>query len=92
MFASANDHHGGGKNGVWIKATAINQGLMLKDSPDRFFFPPYVGKGGWIGVWLNSRTRWGELRGLLEDAYRMTAPKRPLAPQKPIPPKRKSRG
>ena len=49
MFASAADHHGGGRNGVWVKAKAVNQQLMLAHAPDRFFFPPYVGKSGWGG-------------------------------------------
>ncbi len=83
MFAGAENHHGGGRNGVWLKATAINQQLMLKAAPDRFFFPPYVGKSGWIGVWLDSRTKWGELRELLTDAHAAIAPKRLLAAPKP---------
>jgi hypothetical protein len=75
MYASASDHHGGGRNGVWIKATATNQQLMLKHAPKRFFFPPYVGKSGWIGVFLDAKTDWDEVASLLEDGYRMTAPK-----------------
>ena len=40
MFASANDHHGSGRNGVWVKATKVNQELMLVHAPKRFFCPP----------------------------------------------------
>jgi hypothetical protein len=75
MFADKSDHHGGGRNGVWVKATAMNQQLMLKHAPKRFFNPPYVGKSGWIGVYLDDGTDWEELPGLLEDAWRMTASK-----------------
>ena len=83
MFAAASDHHGGGRNGVWLKTSAINQQLMLKAAPDRFFFPPYVGKSGWIGVWLDSRTKWGELKEMLADAHASIAPKRLLTNAKP---------
>jgi hypothetical protein len=79
MHASANTHHGGGRPAVWIKATPDNQDLMIRSAPDRFFVPPYVGVGGWIGVWLDGAVDWSELADLLRDAYRMTAPKRLLA-------------
>jgi hypothetical protein len=32
---------------------------MLRARPDRFFYPPYVGKGGWIGDdWALSAPKW----------------------------------
>jgi hypothetical protein len=77
MYASENSHHGGGRPGVWVKATRASQDLMVRDSPERFFVPPYVGPSGWVGVWLDPReTDWEELAELLRDAYRMTAPRR----------------
>ena len=79
MYASAANHHGAGRSAVWIKATAENQSLMVQNSPKRFFVPPYVGPSGWIGVWLDDGPDWRELRELLEDGYRRTAPKRLLA-------------
>jgi hypothetical protein len=79
MYAHANTHHGSGRNAVWCKAKPINQGLMIKAAPDRFFSPPYVGPGGWIGVWLDGDVDWDELLGLLTDGYRMAAPKKLLA-------------
>jgi hypothetical protein len=76
MWASRETHVGkDGRDGVWIKATAMNQQLMLKHSPRRFFYPPYTGKSGWIGVYLDPKTDWKEVASLLEDGYRMTAPK-----------------
>jgi hypothetical protein len=76
MYASKETHVGkDGRDGVWVKATAMNQQFMLKHAPKRFFFPAYVGKSGWIGVYLDPKTDWSELADLLEDAYRMTAPK-----------------
>jgi hypothetical protein len=79
MSAQANNHHGGGRHAVWCKAKAVNQRLMIDAAPKRFFSPPYVGPSGWIGVWLEGDCDWNELKDLLRDAYRLTAPKKLLA-------------
>jgi hypothetical protein len=79
MYAAPNNHHGGGKTAVWVKATPVNQRLMVEAEPDQFFVPPYVGPSGWVGVWLEDSCDWDGLRGLLRDAYRMTAPKKLVA-------------
>ena len=79
MYAQANNHHGGGKNAVWCKASAVNQRLMVEAAPDRFFVPPYVGPSGWVGVWLEEKCDWPELADLVRDSYRMIAPKKLLA-------------
>jgi hypothetical protein len=79
MYADAGDHHGGGHYAAWVKAKAVNQRLMIDAAPNRFFSPPYVGPSGWIGVWLESGCDWDELRDLLKDGYRMTAPRKLLA-------------
>jgi hypothetical protein len=76
MYASAATHHGAGRPAVWVKATPANQESLVAAEPRRYFVPPYVGPSGWVGVWLDRRPRWGELDGLLRDAYRRTAPKR----------------
>jgi hypothetical protein len=34
MFAAASDHHGAGRNGVWLKAAPGNQQLMVRDAPE----------------------------------------------------------
>jgi hypothetical protein len=78
MYAAANNHHGGGRPAVWMKAAPGNQELMVRAAPDRFFRPPYVGPSGWVGVWLDGAVDWEELTGLLEDSYRMTAPRKLL--------------
>lgn len=78
MYADAGNHHGGGRPAVWIKAAPGNQALMIRSAPARFFVPPYVGPSGWVGVWLDGAVDWDELAGLLEDAWRLSAPKRLL--------------
>jgi hypothetical protein len=84
MYA-ANSHHGDGRNGVWCKAAAINQRLMVEAAPERFFVPPYVGPSGWVGVYLDRDVDWDELKDLLWDAWRMTAPRKLLAKFRPVP-------
>jgi hypothetical protein len=76
MYANAATHHGSGTNGVWLKAAPGNQDLMIRAAPDRFFVPPYVGPGGWIGVRLDAGVDWDELTMLVRDAYVLVAPKR----------------
>jgi hypothetical protein len=80
MYAAVG-HHTAGRPAVWIKAAPGNQPFMVAHRPDRFFVPPYVGTSGWVGVWLDAAD-WDELRELLADAWRLTAPKR-LAAQLP---------
>ncbi len=76
MFASAGNHHGGGRNSVWCKAAPGNQELMIGVAPDRFFKPPYVGPSGWIGVWLDGKVDWAEVGELVKDSYLLVAPKK----------------
>jgi hypothetical protein len=75
MYADPNDHHGGGRPAVWVKAAPGNQQLMIAANPERFFSPPYVGKSGWVGIWLDRSPDWKEVTELLRDSWRMTAPK-----------------
>lgn len=80
MYSDPSDaQHSGGRPGVWLKAAPGNQELMVRDRPERFFVPPYVGPSGWIGVWLDKRVSWKEVTQLVEDSYRLVAPKRSLA-------------
>ena len=76
MHASATSHHGGGRPAVWIYATHVEQDLVLRARPDRYFKPPYVGPSGWIGAWLDRSPPWGELTELLRGGYRQRAPKK----------------
>jgi hypothetical protein len=77
MFSHANDHqHSGGRFGVWLKAAPGNQQLMVRDDPDRFFVPPYVGPSGWIGVRLDKDPPWDEIAQLIEESWRLIAPKK----------------
>lgn len=79
MYAEANNHHGDGRESVWLKAARGNQELMVRAAPKKFFVPAYVGPSGWIGVYLDDTPDWDELDELLRDGYRLVAPKKLLA-------------
>lgn len=68
-------HGVNGRLGVWCKAPAGAQAILVEAAPDRFFRPPYVGSKGWIGIWLESPD-WAEVADLVGRSYAMTAPKR----------------
>jgi hypothetical protein len=78
MFASAKTHHGRGRPAVWFKATPADQARMIEVAPECYFVPPYVGKSGWVGAWLDNVADWDELAEFLRDAYRSIAPRRLL--------------
>ena len=71
-----NNHHDAGHIAVWCKAPPGVQEILVSADPKKFFRPPYVGHKGWIGVRLDGKVDWEEVADILEDSYRMTAPKR----------------
>ncbi len=75
MYADANDHHGGGRPGVWVKSTHVNQDLLLRQQPGRFFKPPYVGPSGWVGIYLDKRPSWKVVAEIIGDGYSLIAKK-----------------
>ena len=76
MFAMfVNDHHGDGRIALWLDAPAGDQELLVAVDPVRFFVPPYQGPFGWIGVRLDLDPDWDEVRELVVDAWRTSAPK-----------------
>ena len=52
MFA--NNHHNDGHIAVWVAASPGVQAELVHSSPEKYFVPPYVGKGGWIGIELDA--------------------------------------
>jgi hypothetical protein len=69
------NHHESGRLAVWCAAPAGAQAAMVEEDPERFFVPPYVGHRGWLGVRLDVRVDWDEIAAIVEDAYRVIAPK-----------------
>lgn len=72
------DHHGDGRLALWVGAPAGVQAQLVEEEPDRFFVPPYVGPRGWVGVRLDRAVDWDEIAQIVEDSYRLVAPKRLL--------------
>jgi hypothetical protein len=71
------DHHGDGRLAINCKAPPGRNTELASRHPDRFFIPAYLGRRGWIGLYLDTdRVDWEEVERLLVDAYRMTAPRR----------------
>ena len=75
-------YHGGnyddGREAVWIKAADGMQETLIESDPDRFYRPKYVGPSGWVGVRLTGKPDWAQVEFLLEQGYRLVAPKRAL--------------
>jgi predicted DNA-binding protein (MmcQ/YjbR family) len=59
-----------------FKAGPGVQEALVAENPDRFFVPAYVGSRGWVGARLDTGHDWDELAELIEDSYRLIAPKR----------------
>jgi hypothetical protein len=64
---------------MWCKAPPGIQAALVETDPGRYFVPPYVGHRGWVGAWLDVEVDWSEVEGLIDESYRMTAPKRLVA-------------
>ena len=78
VFVSYADHHHDDRVAFTCAAPPGAQRAMVASDPARFFVPPYVGGRGWLGVYLDldEPVDWDEVAGLVEDAYRMVAPKK----------------
>jgi hypothetical protein len=80
MFAMfMNNHHGDDRVALWLDAPPGDQEPLVAADPVRFFVPPYQGPFGWIGVRVDLDVDWDEVRELVVDAYRTSAPKTLLA-------------
>lgn len=59
-----------------FKAGPGVQEALVASAPECFYVPAYVGSKGWVGVRLDADQDWDEIAELIEDSYRMIAPKR----------------
>jgi tRNA-Thr(GGU) m(6)t(6)A37 methyltransferase TsaA len=60
---------------VWLKAASGMQRALVESDPACYFVPPYVGHKGWVGARLDADLDWEELADLIEQSYRLIAPK-----------------
>ncbi len=63
---------------AWIKSAHDEQRALIAMDPETWFAPPYVGPSGWVGAVL-SKADGGEVRELVVEGWRLTAPKRLVA-------------
>jgi len=71
----AMQHLMNGRMSMWCKARPGAQDMLVGSDSGRYFVPPYVGHYGWVGVEID----WELVADLVNESYRMTAPKRLLA-------------
>jgi hypothetical protein len=78
MFAMHSGQHPGHgpERALLCKAPPGVQGMLVSADPGRFFVPRYVGHSGWIGIRLDGAVDWDVVADLVEESWRMTAPKR----------------
>jgi predicted DNA-binding protein (MmcQ/YjbR family) len=72
IFAGFGEHEG--RPSLGFKPFPAHEEKLLEDP--RFFTPPYVGRFGWVSVWLDGPVDWDQIRGLVTESYRQIAPKR----------------
>ena len=75
-FAMFAEHHrDDGRLSLWVPVGDGLQPLMIEESPDVYFYPPYVGVDGWVGVLLD-RIADDALESHLREARLLIAAKR----------------
>jgi predicted DNA-binding protein (MmcQ/YjbR family) len=75
IFCAYEAYHG--RPCVCGKLTKPEQALRVQDP--RVFVAPYVGKHGWVGIWLDTDIPWSAVESLILRSYELLAPKRCLA-------------
>jgi hypothetical protein len=74
------DHHGDGRLAINCKTPRGVAQQLAHHAPDRFHIPNFVGRLGWVGLWLDTpQIDWTEVEAILAGAYRLTAPKKLIA-------------
>ena len=71
MFS--NNHHSDGHIAVMVPTPPGMQAVLIEDSPEKFYKPPYVGVRGWVGMWLDDNPDWDRVELLVEEAWRCIA-------------------
>ncbi len=64
---------------ITFKGAHGAQQALVSSDPERFFVPQYTGTKGWVGAWLDTEPDWDEIAELIEESYRLVAPKRLVA-------------
>jgi hypothetical protein len=69
------NHHHDGHVAVVLPAPIGVQEALIRESPQKYYRPPYVGGAGWVGVEL-PRVSDRALKMHLQEAWRLIAPQK----------------
>ena len=71
------DHHGDGMIAFCCKSTLSDQRRLVRDDPESFFVPAYVGPKGWVAVRLDlDEVDWETVNELARQAFQSIAPRK----------------
>jgi len=71
------DHHGDGMIAFTCKSSMSEQRRLIKDDPESFFVPAYLGSKGWVAIRLDlDEVDWDTVSELARRAYQDIAPRK----------------
>ena len=71
------DHHGDGIIAFTCKSSLSEQRRLVKDDPDSFLVPAYLGSKGWVAIRLDlDEVDWETVTHLARRAYQEVAPRK----------------
>jgi Uncharacterized protein conserved in bacteria len=71
------DHHGDGIIGFTCKSSLSEQRRLVRDDPETFFVPSYLGPRGWIAIRIDlDEVDWETVAELARSAYLALAPRK----------------
>jgi hypothetical protein len=78
-FVAMSDHHHDDRVSVTFAAGTGVQESLIREDPERYYRPPYVGGRGWVGAYLDghdewNRPQWDTIGDLIVDAWVLGAP------------------
>lgn len=71
------DHHGDGRIAFCCKSTLAEQRRLIREDPEAFFVPAYLGKSGWVAMRLDlDEVDWTTVEELAIRAFQSIAPRK----------------
>lgn len=71
------DHHGDGKIAFCCKSSLSEQRRLVRDDPESFFVPAYLGSKGWVAIRLDlDDVDWDTVNELARQAFQSMAPRK----------------
>jgi hypothetical protein len=71
------NHHGDGKIALCCKSSLTDLRRLVREDPETFFVPAYLGARGWVGMRLDlPEVDWNTVSELARRAYQGVAPAR----------------